>query len=194
MPLLVDGRQAVIAGGLWHRDAPSAAWFWVIAVLVLCLLAAWRVRSARLDAGIARGLATVVLIAIAVASIGRELHGRPDVSGFSVAELVVILALVAISLRLVLRRTIGFLTIFVVAFVSVWEGVTLLTTLLNGYVLMAVPAAVARGATVICLGSGIGLVLLALRLAERPGRASSPPQPSVTESHDEHGGVAPHAV
>jgi hypothetical protein len=194
VPLVVGGRQALIAGGLWHRDAPSPAWLWVIAVFVLCLLAAWRVRSPRLDAGIARGLATAVLVAVALASVGRELHGRPGLSGFSVAELVVILALVALGLRLVLRRRIGFLTIFVVAFVSVWEGVTLLTTLLNGYVLMAVPAALARGATVICLGGGIGLVLLALRLAERPGRASKAPQPSVTEPHDEHGGVAPHAV
>jgi len=33
---------------------------------------------------------------------------------------------------------------FVAAFASVWESVALLTTLFNGYVLMAVPAAVGK--------------------------------------------------
>lgn len=80
------------------------------------------------------------------------------------------------------------------AFAFLWEGVTLLTTLLNGYVLMPVPAAVARGATVIFLGGGIGLALLALRPAEGPGRPSPSPQPSVAERNDEHGGVARHVV
>src|SRR5207302_1501103 len=49
--------------------------------------------------------------------------------------------------------------------------VTLLGTLVDGFVLMVLPAFVARAATVVCLGAGAGLLLLAFRLAERPDRA-----------------------
>jgi len=52
---------------------------------------------------------------------------------------------------------------------ALWEGLQLLPTLTNGFVLAAVPAFVARTATVISLGCGAGLLLLGFRLAGRDG-------------------------
>jgi hypothetical protein len=169
IPLRVDGRPGAISGGLWHRGAPSLVWFWPMIVLLLCLPAAWRVRRPSLDALVARALAGAVLMAIAVASLGRNLHGRPAVSAFGVVELGVILALVGWALVRVLRHRAGFLTYFAIAFVAVWEGITLLAALFHGYVLMALPAFLARTATVACLGGGAGLVLVAFRLASEAG-------------------------
>jgi hypothetical protein len=191
IPIVFDGHPLALAGGLWHADTPSPVWFWAVAVLLLCLLAALRLERPLLDQRLARALAVVTLVAVAVASAGRELHGRPGLSAFSLAELGVILALVGLGLRYVLARRSGFLITFVTAFAGVWEGVSLLTTLLNGYVLMAVPAVVARSAAVLCLGGGIGQLLLSFRLAERPGR---PGRRAVAEPVDDHGQAAPHPV
>ncbi len=173
VPLLIGGSAASISGTLWHAGAPSIVWLWPIAVLLLCLLAVRRLRRGELDARMARVLALVVLVAIAVASCGRQLHGRPDISAFGVVELVVILALAGWGLERVLRRRAGFLGYFVIAFVAIWEGITLLPTLFDGFVLMALPAFAARTAAVLCLGGGGGLVLLAFRLAELPERLAS---------------------
>lgn len=173
VPLRIGGAAAAISGTLWHAGAPSIVWLWPIAVLLLCLLAARRLRRAELDVRMARALSLVVLVAIAVASCGRQLHGRPAVSAFGVVELAVILGLVAWGLERVLRRRAGFLTYFVIAFVAIWEGITLLPALFDGFVLMAIPAFVARTAAVLCLGGGGGLVLLAFRLAELPERLAS---------------------
>jgi hypothetical protein len=173
VPLRVGNRAGAVTGTLWHAGAPSIVWLWPIAVALLCLLAARRLRRAELDARLARALALVVLAAIATASIGRQLHGRPGISAFSVVELVVILALVAWALERVVRGRAGFLLYFVIAFVAIWEGITLLPTLFDGFVFMAVPAFVARTMTVLCLAGGGGLVLLAFRLAELPERLAA---------------------
>jgi hypothetical protein len=66
-----------------------------------------------------------------------------------------------------LRRATYF-TYFVVGFVALWEGANLIPTLLNGFVLAAVPPFVARAASVVCLGCGVVLVLLAARLVGQP--------------------------
>lgn len=173
VPLRVGGRPTAVTGTLWHAGGPSIVWLWPIAVLLLCLLAARRLRRPELDATMARVLGLVVLAAIAVAGLGRQLHGRPGISAFAVVELAVILALVAWGLERVLRRRAGFLLYFVIAFVGLWEGITLLPTLFDGFVLMAIPAFVARTVTVLCLAGGGGLVLLAFRLAELPERLSA---------------------
>ena len=49
IPVRIDGRAGAIAGGLWHASDPSIVWFWPIVVLLACVLAARRVRSAELD-------------------------------------------------------------------------------------------------------------------------------------------------
>jgi hypothetical protein len=174
IPLLVDGRLSSISGGLWHAEDLSVVWFWPIVVLLLCVLAAWRVRRPALDRLVARVVALGALIAIAVAAAGRELHGRPAVSLFQLIELLIILAFVGWGLRRVLfaRSRPGYFSYFVIACVALWEGVQLIPTLVSGFVLMAVPAFVARAAAVLCLGCGAGLLLLVFRIAEPPRPAS----------------------
>jgi hypothetical protein len=82
VPFRADGRLAAIDGGLWHTENQSIVWFWPIVVLLACVLAARRVRRRRLDVLVARLLAVVGLIAVAVAGLGLglQLHGRPTIS------------------------------------------------------------------------------------------------------------------
>ncbi len=168
VPLLVDGRLSPISGGLWHADNPSIVWFWPIVVLLLCVLAAWRVRRAALDATVSRLVAVAVLIATAAAALARGLHGRPTVGVLQLIELAVVLAFVAWGLRRVLLQRPGYFSYFVIAFVALWEGVVLIPTLLHGFVLVALPAFVARASAVVCLGGGVGLLVLAFRLSDQP--------------------------
>ncbi len=172
VPILVDGRPAAISGGLWHAPAPSVAWFWPIAVLVLCVLAAWRVRLAALDQRTARLLALGALCAVAVSAVGRGLHGRPTVPVFQLLEMGVILAYVLwAAVRVFLQRP-GFFTYFVIAIAALWEGLELVPTLVDGYVLIALPAFVARVATVLALGCGASLLLMVFRLAAQRADSS----------------------
>ncbi len=163
--VLRDGRLGALAGGLWHASNPSLVWFWLIVVLLACLLAAWRLPRPQLHARLARVLAVVVLIALAVGVVGRELHGRP---GVSIEQLVVAVALLAFAAwgvgRALLDR-VGFVLDLVVGFVALWMGFELLSTLLHGFVLAAVPPFVARSVAVLCIGGGLGLILLAVRIA-----------------------------
>jgi hypothetical protein len=173
VPIVVDGRFSAISGGLWHAPAPSIVWFWPIAVLLLCVLAAWRVRRPQLDRWTARVLALVALGAVSTIALGRQLHGRPIVSAFQLVELGAILAFVGWGLFRVLFRRPGFFTYFVIAIVALWEGLELIPTLTNGFVLIALPAFVARVATVLALGGAAGLLLLVFRLHEL--QQESPP-------------------
>ena len=50
---------------------------------------------------------------------------------------------------------------------AAWEGISLLPTLLHGYVLLAVPPLLGRLATVICLGGAIALGFSIVRLLRR---------------------------
>jgi hypothetical protein len=171
IPMRVDGRAAAIAGGLWHRPSPSPAWFWPIAVILACALAAWRVRDPALDERSARLLGSVALTATVVAALGRELHGRPDVTVLQLLTLAVVVAFAGWAARAVVARTPGWFTLFLIAAVSIWEGVKLLPTLVDGYVLAAVPAVAARIACVGCLGAGGALLLFVIRLADQRGGA-----------------------
>jgi hypothetical protein len=166
VPLLVDGSLRSIHGGLWHADSPSIVWFWPIVVILACVLAGWRLRITSADLMLARGLAVVALAASAVSAAGRELHGRPSVSASQLIILAAVAAFVGwASYRLVIRRHTYFY-FFLVAVVAVWSGVELLPVLLDGFVLAAVPAAVARVAAVLCLATGVSLLLMAFRLSE----------------------------
>jgi hypothetical protein len=164
VPIVVDGRSTAISGGLWHAPAPSIVWFWPIVVLLLCVLAAWRVRRPEVDRRVAGVLGFAALAAILVAGLGRQLHGRPSVSVFQLVELAAILAFVIWGLIRIGRRRAGAFTYFGIALVAVWEGFGLIPTLTNGFVLIALPAFVARAAAVVALGTAAGLILLMFRL------------------------------
>jgi hypothetical protein len=185
IPVLVAGRPTMIAGGLWHADRPSLVWFWPIVVLLACVVAGWRLRRVKVDALTARGLATAALIATAVASAAHDLHGRPNVAVFGLITFVAVLVFVAWGLRRVLLSSPGWFFFFVISAVAIWEGVQLVPTLRDGFVLAAVPAFIARVSAVVCLGCGLGLLLLVFRLAERPEREPSDRDDPATEFEDE---------
>ena len=87
VPLRVDGRLTAIDDGLWHADHPSIVWFWPIVVLIACVLAVRRVRRRDLDFVVARMLAAVALVAVTIAGLGLQLHGRPTISILQLVEL-----------------------------------------------------------------------------------------------------------
>ncbi len=163
IPLLVNGHQAAISGTLSHADSPSVAWFWPVLVLLACLPAAWRIGDRRLDARLRGGLAGAALLGTVGAGAARYLHGRPGVAPLQYGELVLVLAFALWALRRLRARDAGSFTYFAIAFVALYEGVSLLPTLLNGYVLVALGAAASRAVTVICLASGTGLLLQVFR-------------------------------
>jgi hypothetical protein len=173
VPILVDGRRTAVSGSLWHADRPSIVWFWPIAVLLACVIAAVRVRRPALDARLARALGGTALIALAVGGLGNELHGHPNVSVLSYINLVLILAFVVWSLRQVLLRNSGYFTYFLIALAALWQGLILISTLRDGFVLIALPALVARTSAMLCLGCGAGLLLLVPRLTDQ-SRAKRP--------------------
>jgi hypothetical protein len=164
IPVRVDGRLTAISGGLWHAGPPTPVWFWPIVVAVACLLAALRLRRPPLELKLARILATVALAAIAVAALSRGLYGRPSVSVPQLVTPAITLAFVGWGLYWLLMRRAGYFFLFAVAFVGIWEGGLLLPVLWHGYVLTAVPAFLARAATVTCIACSLGLLLVAVRM------------------------------
>ncbi len=185
VPLLVGGHPSAISGGLWHSPNPSLVWFWPIMVLLSCVLAARRLRRPELDGRVARVLAIAALLAFATAAVGRQLHGRPAGSALELVELALMLAFVAWGLRRVLWQRPGYLSYFVISFAALWQGLELIPTLTHGYVLIAVPAFAARACAVVCLGCGAGLLLLVLRLAERPDAVAREKQLDQLEGEDD---------
>jgi len=164
IPVLINGRRSAVSGSLWYRGGPSIVWLWPMVVLVLCVLAAWRLQDARVDALTARGLAGLTLFGITLAAIGRDLHGRPGISGFGAVELALITAFTVWAALRVGRDRAGSFTLFVITVVAVWEGLSLFPTLFNGFVLLAIPPFLGRLATIICLGGAIALVFPIVRL------------------------------
>jgi hypothetical protein len=189
IPVLIAGRPSSISGGLWYAGNPSIVWFWPIVVLLACVLAARRVRRPALDALVARLVAAAALVAIATAVVGRELHGRPTVSPSQFFTFAVTIAFVAWGVRRVALKRLGWFSLFAVSFVAIWEGVELIPTLVNGFVLAAVPAFMARTAAVVCLGGGAGLLLLAYRLADQAEEEPSSTSRS-SEEYDSEDGIA----
>ena len=182
IPVLVGGQLNPISGGLFYAPDPPIVWFWPIVVLFLSTLAAWRLRRPDVDARVVRLLAVADLVAIAAAGAVRELHGRPTVSGFQLVTLAVTLAFVAWGVRRVLLQRLGYFVIFLIAIVSLWEGIQLSPTLARGFVLAAGPAFAARAAAVLCLGCGAGLLLFTFRWAEQ--REPESPDDDWDEDYD----------
>jgi hypothetical protein len=167
IPIAVDGRRTAVSGGLWHADSPSIVWFWPIVVLLACALAVARVHRRRLEATTSAILAVAALIATATIALGAELYGRPHVVAGQLVILGLVLAFVAYGLIRVLSGRAGGFDLFVISFVALWAGGALVTVLLNGFVLMAIPAFLARTAVVVALGCGGGLFLGLLARMDR---------------------------
>ena len=167
VPLIVNGRATAITGGLWYAADPSIVWFWPIPVLLLCVLAAWRLRDASLDARVARLLAVAALLATGAAAVGQQLYGRPDVAVLHLVELPVILVFVLWGLSRVAFKPRGFFKYLLFALAALWQGAIMIPVLLYGFVLSALPAFATRAATVVCLGAGVSLLLLVFRLPEQ---------------------------
>jgi hypothetical protein len=173
IPVRIDGQLTSISGGLWHADNPSIVWFWPIVVLLACVLAVWRLRRPTLDRSLARALAVTALVSVTIAALGLQLHGRPTITPFQFVELASILAFVGWGLSRALFRQPGYFTCFLIGVAALWAGGEMITTLLYGFVLIPLPAFLARTATIVCLGSGAGLLLLVFRLADH-GDPSAP--------------------
>jgi hypothetical protein len=171
IPLRVGGRAGAISGALWRAPDPSIVWFWPIAVLLACALAAWRVRDLALDRRVAGALAVVSIVASAVAALSRGAYGRPTVSVLQIVEIVFVLALLAVGLGWVLSRRAGFVSYLVIGLASVFLGAQLAPTLVDGFVLTALPPFVTRSAAVTCLGSGLSLMLFSFRVGHDPTAA-----------------------
>ena len=184
IPVVFDEHVSAISGGLWHAKDLSIVWFWPILVLLACVLAALRVRNAALDARVARALSIAALMGIVVAGVGRDLHGRPDVSVLQLITLAAIVAFAGWALRQVLLGRSGYFSFFIVAAVAIWEGVTLIPTLVDGFVLAALPAPIVRTAAVLCLGCGIGLVLVSFRMGDRAA-GDRPGRVELTDEYDD---------
>jgi hypothetical protein len=184
IPVSVDSRRTSISGGLRHAGDPSLVWFWPIVVLLACALAVARMRRPALDVPISRLLALAALAGTATVAVGGELYGRPHVGVGQLIVLSLVLAFVAYGLiRVVIGRAGGF-HLFVISFVALWAGGTVVEVLLYGFVLMSVPAFVARTAVVLALGCGGALFLV---LLARMDRAEDAPLPADSD-------VAPVAV
>jgi hypothetical protein len=169
IPLRIGDRPTAIVGRLWRANGPPLIWFWPILVLLTCVLAAWRLRRPELDDRLVRALALSLLAALTVAAFSRNLHGRPAVTSLQWAELAASLALIVTAALRVARSRAGYLLYGAIAFAAIWEGVTLLPTLRDGYVLVALPAFLVRSATVTCLGAGAAVAAVSVRLAGRGG-------------------------
>ncbi len=174
IPVLARGHLDAISGGLWHAQGPSPVWFWLIFVLLGCLLAAWRLDRAALDIAVARALGVVLLIAIAAGGAARQLYGRPGVPSSEIILVAILAAFAALGIALTVLGRSGYLLQIVIAFVALWVGLELLPTLLHGFALTAGPPLLARVTSVVCLGGCADLVLLGVRSALRQPEGALP--------------------
>jgi hypothetical protein len=164
IPAVVDGRRVAIGGSGLHRDGPSIAWFWPAVVLILCVIAGWRVNRPTLDRWMARGLAGAILIAVGLALSGRELYGQPMVTAGQFILFGLVLAFLVAAAGWLLSGRLGFVGSLVIAMAALGEALVFVPTLLDGYVFTTLPAFLIRLATVICLGAGPSLLLIGFRL------------------------------
>ena len=160
VPLLVDGKASSVEGTLRQAPRPSLLWFWPVALALACAPALLRLRSAALDVGVGSALAALALGAATAGRLGRELYGRPDVSAGQVA-LAGLTAVVAIGLgALWLRRDWRTVAGVAIAIVALYQGLALVGTLRNAFVLAALPAWLERTTASVALAAGIGLLVV----------------------------------
>ncbi len=174
VPLRIDGAPAAIRGGLYYAPPPSPVWFWPVAVVLGCVLAGVRLRRPALDLRLARICGAIALIGFVAASIGHQLHGRPGVSPGNLLALVVELVAAAVTAWWLYAREPRWLVLAVIAALALWQGVSQIAALQDGWVLSALPASAGRVAVAACLAGGAGLIPLVLTGAERAARARGP--------------------
>jgi hypothetical protein len=160
IPLLIDGRITAITGGLWYRGPPTLVWFWPILVLLMCVLAALRLRRPQLNLSVAHAVTGLTLLGIGVGALARGLHGRPGLSASALILCALILMLVAGAASLLRTGSGEAFTYALIAVGGLSVAGTLIPTLFHGYVLLAVPGFIARTATVVCIGGGVGLIVM----------------------------------
>jgi hypothetical protein len=164
VPLVVDGRGTAIRGGLWQSAPASLLWFWPLLLVAACIPALLKLREARLEAQVGAALAGLALLAATVARLGRELYGRPTVSSWQLVLVgvtcLVVIALAALYSRPAWRPVGGIL----IGIVAAAQGLELVSTLRDGWVLAAVPAWLERSATGLSLASGVALIVVSLGL------------------------------
>jgi hypothetical protein len=171
VPLVVDGKRVAITGGLWHAARPSLLWFWPLALVLASIPALLRLRDARWDAAAAHLLAATALGTATAARLGRELYGRPVVSAGQLVLAALTCAVAAALAALFLSRDWRTLAGVAIGIAAVYQGLALIGTLRNGYVLAALPAWAERTATVVSLAAGAALLLVVIAL---PARAPGP--------------------
>lgn len=159
----VDGRTTSVSGSLYFQPHPSPVWFWPVAVILLCAIAAWRLRSNRLDRRLTTGLTGALLAALVVVAAARLLHGRPAVSPVQVAEFLVALAAILAGAVAFARGWFPAALPLIVAAVALWAGLTFLPILTHQDVQLILPGWVSRAATALLLGGGLSLVLVGMR-------------------------------
>jgi hypothetical protein len=79
-------------------------------------------RLAELDRSLARLLANVALVSIAIAGLGLKLHGRPALSTLQLVELAFILAFVVWGLWQSLLRTPGYSVCLLIGVGAIWAA------------------------------------------------------------------------
>jgi hypothetical protein len=174
IPLRINGQRATITGVLDRAPAPSAGWWWPIAVVLFGLPAILRLGDRTLDRRLARGLSWIGLAGFVVASVASGLHGRPGLAGSKLATLAVELLFAAWAAWSLRRRRHEILLLCLIAFAVLFRGAAAITVLWRGYVLLALPAVLSRIAVVVCLATGIGLLALIWVLGSRDARAGLP--------------------
>jgi hypothetical protein len=161
--MTVDGRATKVAGGLYFQPRPSIVWFWPVLVILLCAIAAFRLRSNRLDRRLVVALTELLLAALLLVSLARLLHGRPTVSAVQIAEFAVAAAAILAGAVAFARGRWPAAIPFLVAFIALWAGLTFLPVLTHQYALLILPGWLTRAATALLLGGGVSLVLMAMR-------------------------------
>jgi hypothetical protein len=168
--MTVNGSGTAVSGSLYYRPQPSIVWFWPVAVIMLCAIAAWRLKSRRVDRVVVISLTQALLVAMAVEALARLLHGRPDVTVFQIAEFAVSIAALGWGAVAFARGRFPQALPFIVAVLALWAGLTFLPVLTHDYVLLILPGWLSRAATVLLLGGGLSLVLTAMRRPLAPAR------------------------
>jgi hypothetical protein len=164
--VIVNGRRAVISGGIWHRGAPSIIWFWPILVLIVCVLAGWRVQSRSLDRRLSTWLALALLVLGCVGIAGKYLHGSPSVTAGNLILLVVTVLIFGFVAVRLFRRPSGPL-LLVSTVLALWVGLTLLPVLTHGYALISLPLFLTRAIAAALLGGAVALVPFSVRMLDR---------------------------
>ena len=162
VPIVVDGRRTAIAGTLRHSAAPSLLWFWPLLLAAALVPALLRLRAARLEAQVGVALAALALVAATTARLGRELYGRPTVSAGQLALAGATCAAALAFAALYTRQDWRVLAAAAIGTAALYQGLALVGTLRNGYVLAVLPGWAERTATAVSLSAGAALLVAVL--------------------------------